>query len=536
MSLVHPDDIDWFMTLDETHHELTTVGNKSGSTTTRFANPSFPRSGDRVVETSGHITGVYAFTLRGEPLPPLYIFSSAAECEDNMKLSPEVCEGLPTVEAKYAQDSIFNHPSRTVIRKKGSMDTSLWHELHRKVYLPCGYKDKLSPTPVRDPVTNKLITGPLIIKTDAGPGRLSKEAASIEFREEMANLGVHILLSLPNGTECQAELDQMFSEFKPRCRRSTIRVAGMKMAARVAARKNSTLDAELDSNSGSDSDNDSSCVNVLKKKRSICNVSLSASDLSNVVNGFPGDPLELRPFDFCFTKDKIIKTWINVGFLPMTGNAALDPKVRYELGVGGAPAEARNQMETLQAEYASTSKELTEKGYNGKVLNLELPVVRNATLLADEDATVDHIVKNRLINKAGGLFKAGILIANSRAVLRAAKLIAEEDKQKALEAAQKKKDRQETLQSEAMMVFGRWKADGRKSNDDGPQLKKSDALVIIRVLLPRLDVKKEVKIGDLKTVKDCVQWLGGIRKGTTWDEEMEALEMEWEEAGLDAGL
>ena len=86
------------------------------------------------------------------------------------------------------------------------------------------------------------------------------------------------------------------------------------------------------------------------------------------------------------------------------------------------------------------------------------------------------------------------------------------------------------------MVFGRWKADGRKSNDDGPQLKKSDALVIIRVLLPRLDVKKEVKIGDLKTVKDCVQWLGGIRKGTTWDEEMEALEMEWEEAGLDAGL
>jgi hypothetical protein len=33
LSLVHPDDVDWFITLDETHHELTTRGNKGGSTT-----------------------------------------------------------------------------------------------------------------------------------------------------------------------------------------------------------------------------------------------------------------------------------------------------------------------------------------------------------------------------------------------------------------------------------------------------------------------------------------------------------------------
>ena len=181
VSLIHPDDVDWFITLDETHHELSTVGNRGGSTTTRFANPSFPRSGDRVVETGGHITGVYAYTLCGEPLPPMYIFSMAAECEENMKYTPEVCVGLPTVDAKYAQDKVFNHPSRTVLRSKGSMDTSLWHDLHQSVYLTCGYRGKLSPEPVRDPATNKLIKGPLIIKTDSGPGRLSKEAASIKF-------------------------------------------------------------------------------------------------------------------------------------------------------------------------------------------------------------------------------------------------------------------------------------------------------------------------------------------------------------------
>jgi hypothetical protein len=95
------------------------------------------------------------------------------------------------------------------------MDTSLWHDLHRSVYLTCGYENKLAPVPERDPVTKKLLRGPLIIKTDNGPGRLAADAASMKFREEMAELGVYILLGLPNGTEAQAELDQMYSEFKP---------------------------------------------------------------------------------------------------------------------------------------------------------------------------------------------------------------------------------------------------------------------------------------------------------------------------------
>ena len=42
--------------------------------------------------------------------------------------------------------------------------------------------------------------GPLILKTDAGPGRLSKDAESWEFREQMHDKGLVILLGLPNGT------------------------------------------------------------------------------------------------------------------------------------------------------------------------------------------------------------------------------------------------------------------------------------------------------------------------------------------------
>ena len=39
--------------------------------------------------------------------------------------------------------------------------------------------------------------------------------SSIEFRDEMAQIGVHIVLSLPNGTACTAEMDQLFEKFKP---------------------------------------------------------------------------------------------------------------------------------------------------------------------------------------------------------------------------------------------------------------------------------------------------------------------------------
>lgn len=135
----------------------------------------------------------------------------------------------------------------------------------------------------------------MIIKTDAGPGCLSKEAASTEFLEEMTNLGVHILLLLPNGTECQAELNKMFSEFKQCCQKNTVQVAEMKMAARVAVCKKSTVDdIELVSSCGSDSDNDLSYGGELPEIwRSICNVSLTASDLSHVVNRYPGNPDDL---------------------------------------------------------------------------------------------------------------------------------------------------------------------------------------------------------------------------------------------------
>jgi len=145
---------------------------------------------------------MYGTTGAGYSLPPMYVFSSNAKVPEDFQIEGAVCEGLLVVRAKYADDDLFaSYPSHVAVRHTGSVDTSLWHELNRAVYIPC-FKGKISAEPVRDPVTLKLISRPVITKTDAGPGRLSNEAESIDFWTEMAAMGVHILLSLPNG-DCQ---------------------------------------------------------------------------------------------------------------------------------------------------------------------------------------------------------------------------------------------------------------------------------------------------------------------------------------------
>ena len=47
-------------------------------------------------------------------------------------------------------------------------------------------------------------------------------------------------------------------------------------------------------------------------------------------------------------------------------------------------------------------------GYNGEMLDVEEPVdVEEATIPADEEVQIEHLVAKNLIKKAGGLFKWG---------------------------------------------------------------------------------------------------------------------------------
>jgi hypothetical protein len=140
------------------------------------------------------------------------------------------------------------------------------------------------------------------------------------------------------------------------------------MAARQAARKHGKRGEEQEDNGASSSDDET--ANEMRKKGSICNVNITNLNLSHIDNGFPNDPIELHPFDHCFTKEKIIQNWIAVGFLPMMGNAANNPKVAYKLGPGGAPDDAQARIESLVEDYGKRSNVLTRLGFNGDIFNL----------------------------------------------------------------------------------------------------------------------------------------------------------------------
>jgi hypothetical protein len=107
-----------------------------------------------------------------------------------------------------------------------------------------------------------------------------------------------------------------------------------------------------------------------KGRRSLCNVSFSNYDLGHLVNGWPDDPIEDRPFDVHFSKKSIIRSHIAVGFMPMTGRAAKDPKVRFEFGPDRAPPADAARMDLLRAEYKEAGEAVTKLGYHGDMLDV----------------------------------------------------------------------------------------------------------------------------------------------------------------------
>ena len=382
------------------------------------------------------------------------------------------------------------------------------------------------------------------MKTDSGPGRLSIEADSLQFRTEMAEKGVHILLSLPNATAATAEMDQLYTKYIPRCKRSTLRVVSRKLTARAEARrraKNEDHDDIVDEQEDivdadvevlgddevakcGDGGGTNDVTSDSQKAKKICNVSITNLDLGNIVNGFSDDPIELRPFDYSFRRGTIVNTWKAVGFVPMTANAVNDPKVRYELGDGGAPEKVQRRMEALEKEYAVSGKKLTAIGMNGHLLDAEMPkVVKQAPISDTSEAKIQKMVDEGVVGKAGKWFKVGVCVANGKEVLEAVRRV---KVKVAEEAAAKECKAQETadfVKWMALKEFVKWYGDDQKVDKDGyPLLTKKAAVAIVKLLLPR--IAPDLKLNDFKTLKKCVKWLGDLAGGTTWVTEMRAVE------------
>ena len=148
---------------------LSNRGPKGGSTTQQSINATFSRSGDRILETNRHTTGVYASNPL-EVFPPGYIYNTKSIEENNFKINPKWCKGLPKVRGWFGHWEETECSSFVAMRPKGSMDTSLfqlWVDRVLKVFY-----SHTSPV-VKCDTDNQMIEGPLIMNTDSGPGRLS---------------------------------------------------------------------------------------------------------------------------------------------------------------------------------------------------------------------------------------------------------------------------------------------------------------------------------------------------------------------------
>jgi len=212
VSLFHDNDSCYFLNTDETQHKFLTARNKGDSTTISYANVLFPRLGECIVESLRHTTGCHTVNLAGEVLPPRYIFDSKAKEEDKFCVDLNIAVGLPEVHGVYGLYETTCYAPYFAVCRKGLMDTSLWSQFNETAILNC--YPRCNKTIVRCPLTNKLLQGPVVIKTNAGPGYLAKEAASWEFRERMHDRGLIIMLDLPNGTSVTQDMDQGYTDFK----------------------------------------------------------------------------------------------------------------------------------------------------------------------------------------------------------------------------------------------------------------------------------------------------------------------------------
>ena len=143
-----------------------------------YHNPSLQRGSKRGVKSSRrHVTGVYATNAAGESLPPMYIFDSGAKFEDNFQVQMQWLDGLPSVTGRFGCPEEIESGSFYSVRSHGSMDDSLLNDYINQVILPL--YPNISKTAAFNPITGKLLHGPVILKLDSGPGRIIASYNSI---------------------------------------------------------------------------------------------------------------------------------------------------------------------------------------------------------------------------------------------------------------------------------------------------------------------------------------------------------------------
>ena len=192
-----------------------------------------------------------------------------------------------------------------------------------------------------------LISGPVILKLDAGPGRIVADEESITKREHFKEKGLYILMGLPNATLVQQEMDALYGPFKSATYACGEAIVMEKLVVRGLARRNG--------------------------QTQLATLNLNFKDLPTIVNGVEDDPIDMKPFDKYFTKAMILRSWYKIGLVPFNRECLRNKKVRHELG----QKVLNKELESLQEKYNGLVDKLEDAGFNPGILDAKIPVAQH---------------------------------------------------------------------------------------------------------------------------------------------------------------
>ena len=467
-----------FINMDETHHDLSITGNKGGSRAVSYHNPMFQRGATRGVKSARHVTGAYATNAAGEALPPFYIFDSSAKSDDNFRVKVDWLVGLPTVTGRYGCPTRVDSDSFYAVRPRGSMDDTLLNQYIESVIVPL--YPNMHKTAVFDERTGKLNQGPVILKVDAGPGRIVSSELILAQRAALFERGLIILMGLPNATSVQQEMDALYGPFKSATYARGEKVVQEKLRQRGLARRNGE-----------------------RLPKAVLN--LDFADLPTIVNGTVDDVGSNRPFNTYFTKEKILWSWSKVGFVPFTRSCLNNKRVRKELGQHTEDAG----LENLQLRYDILADSIENDGFNPGIFDATIPTAVHVDR-ADTDAEqVAQLLRSGKAFSASGQWNfCESRIGNAGVTLRAQQQQLQINEAARVKAADKK--------SEAMLkILDKAQTALLKFEVDRASLTEKDWGDVIRWVLP--EAKVEFLLKDLKKREQILAKLATLpREWTTY--------------------
>ncbi len=308
----------------------------------------------------------------------------------------------------------------------------------------------------------------MILKLDAGPGRIVSSADILLKREELYKRGLVIMLGLPNATSVQQEMDALYGPFKSSTYARGEKVVQQKLRVRGLARRNGD------------------------KNLPPAVLSLDFGDLATIVNGRPDDEDRDRPFDSYFTKAKILWSWAKIGFVSFTRNCLTKKRVRKKLG----QQKEDEALENLQYRYDVLVDAIEGSGFNPGIFDAVIQTAARVNRAQSEEAQMEELLKEGKAFSGSGQWNfCESRICNAGVTLKAQKKQLELNENARLKVANKKSEAQIRTLEKAHSALAKFQVNSNSLND-------KDWGDVIRWVLP--EVKFDFLLKDLKKKEDII--------------------------------